>query len=56
MGRGHLSLALLTEGASDQWFLVPLIDRQVAELALRAPAYRRRTAELRRAMEGLRLL
>ncbi|MGW5210086.1 DUF4276 family protein [Streptomyces sp. NPDC004051] len=36
MGRRHLSLALLTEGASDQWFLVPLIDRQVAELALKA--------------------
>lgn len=33
MGRRHLSLALLTEGASDQWFLVPLIDRQVAALA-----------------------
>jgi hypothetical protein len=33
VGRRHLSLALLTEGASDQWFLVPLIDRQVAALA-----------------------
>ncbi|MEV7861753.1 DUF4276 family protein [Streptomyces hirsutus] len=37
MGRRCLSLALLTEGASDQWFLVPLIDRQIAELALEAP-------------------
>ncbi|GHH94928.1 DUF4276 family protein [Streptomyces capillispiralis] len=37
MGRRYLSLALLTEGASDQWFLVPLIDRQIAELALGAP-------------------
>ncbi|MFI1022674.1 hypothetical protein [Streptomyces olivaceus] len=36
MGRRHLSLALLTEGASDQWFLVPLIDRQVAGIALEA--------------------
>jgi hypothetical protein len=33
VGRRYLTLALLTEGASDQWFLVPLIDRQVAELA-----------------------
>ncbi|MEF9903401.1 DUF4276 family protein [Streptomyces sp. P9-A2] len=38
MGRRYLSLALLTEGASDQWFLVPLIDRQITELALEAPA------------------
>ncbi|WP_019710075.1 DUF4276 family protein [Streptomyces xinghaiensis] len=38
MGRRYLSLALLTEGASDQWFLVPLIDRQIADLALRAPS------------------
>ncbi|MFC5953621.1 DUF4276 family protein [Streptomyces pratens] len=37
MGRRYLSLALLTEGASDQWFLVPLIDRQITELALEAP-------------------
>ncbi|MFE9926340.1 hypothetical protein ACFYQA_33675 [Streptomyces sp. NPDC005774] len=37
MGRRYLSLALLTEGASDQWFLVPLIDRQITEFALEAP-------------------
>ncbi|MFF3892108.1 DUF4276 family protein [Streptomyces sp. NPDC001812] len=37
MGRRYLSLALLTEGASDQWFLVPLIDRQITELAHGAP-------------------
>ncbi|WP_217164015.1 DUF4276 family protein [Streptomyces sp. AC512_CC834] len=37
MGRRYLSLALLTEGASDQWFLVPLVDRQIAELALETP-------------------
>ncbi|MEV7870923.1 hypothetical protein AB0P17_33600 [Streptomyces sp. NPDC088124] len=28
-------MALLTEGASDQWFLGPLIDRQIAALAQR---------------------
>ncbi|MGY1453787.1 DUF4276 family protein [Streptomyces sp. SS8] len=33
MGRRYFSLSLITEGASDQWFLVPLIDRQIAELA-----------------------
>ncbi|MFE2496150.1 hypothetical protein [Streptomyces scopuliridis] len=33
MGRRYFNLALLTEGASDQWFLGPLIDRQIAELA-----------------------
>ncbi|GAB3179470.1 hypothetical protein GCM10027162_31990 [Streptomyces incanus] len=38
VGRRYLSLALLTEGASDQWFLVPVIDRQITELALEAPA------------------
>ncbi|MFI6403039.1 hypothetical protein [Streptomyces sp. NPDC050548] len=27
-----MSIALLTEGLSDQWFLLPLIDRQVAAL------------------------
>ena len=32
MGRRYLSIALLTEGLSDQWFLLPLIDRQVAAL------------------------
>lgn len=37
MGRRYLSLALLTEGAGDQWFLVPLVDRLIAELALEAP-------------------
>lgn len=37
MGRRYLSLALLTEGASDQWFLAPLIDRQIAELAQETP-------------------
>ena len=37
VGRRYLSLALLTEGASDQWFLVPLVDRLIAELALEAP-------------------
>lgn len=37
MGRRYLSLALLTEGASDQWFLVPLVDRQTAELAQETP-------------------
>jgi hypothetical protein len=37
VGRRYFSLALLTEGASDQWFLVPLIDRQVAELAQKTP-------------------
>ena len=36
MGRRYLSLALLTEGASDQWFLVPLVDRQIVELAQEA--------------------
>ncbi|MEW1721841.1 DUF4276 family protein [Streptomyces sp. NPDC093109] len=35
MGRRYFSLALLTEGASDQWFLGPLIDRQIADLAQR---------------------
>ncbi|WP_255953014.1 hypothetical protein [Streptomyces odontomachi] len=33
MGRRYFTLALLTEGASDQWFLGPLIDRQITELA-----------------------
>ncbi|MFE1308046.1 hypothetical protein [Streptomyces sp. NPDC058755] len=37
MGRRYLSLALLTEGASDQYFLAPLIDRQIAELAQETP-------------------
>lgn len=32
MGLRYFSLALLTEGLSDQWFLLPLIDRQVAAL------------------------
>ncbi|WP_420311909.1 hypothetical protein ACOB87_30355 [Streptomyces sp. YS-B37] len=32
MGLRYLSLALLTEGLSDQWFLLPLIDRQVEAL------------------------
>ncbi len=32
MGLRYLSIALLTEGLSDQWFLLPLIDRQVAAL------------------------
>ncbi|MFJ7997858.1 DUF4276 family protein [Streptomyces sp. NPDC096310] len=35
MGRRYFSLALLTEGASDQWFLSPLIDRQIADMAQR---------------------
>lgn len=38
MGRRYFSLALLTEGRSDQWFLAPLVDRQVAELAYEPPA------------------
>lgn len=33
MGRRYFNLGLLTEGASDQWFLAPLIDRQITELA-----------------------
>lgn len=33
MARRYLSLALFTEGASDQYFLAPLIDRQIAELS-----------------------
>lgn len=37
MGRRYFSLALLTEGSSDQWFLAPLIDRQIAELAQEPP-------------------
>lgn len=37
MGRRYLSLALLTEGASDQWFLAPLVDRQITELAQETP-------------------
>ncbi|MGW1669618.1 DUF4276 family protein [Streptomyces sp. NPDC002324] len=32
MGRRYLNIALLTEGESDQWFLRPLIDRQVEDL------------------------
>ena len=32
MGLRYFNLALLTEGLSDQWFLLPLIDRQVAAL------------------------
>ncbi|MFD7937488.1 DUF4276 family protein [Streptomyces sp. NPDC059755] len=32
-----MSIALLTEGLSDQWFLLPLIDRQVEELELASP-------------------
>ncbi|UIX32918.1 DUF4276 family protein [Streptomyces sp. GQFP] len=32
MARRYLSIALLTEGLSDQWFYVPLIDRQVEAL------------------------
>lgn len=32
VGRRYLSMALLTEGESDQWFLLPLIDRQVEAL------------------------
>ncbi|MEU4965981.1 hypothetical protein ACH4RA_07220 [Streptomyces smyrnaeus] len=36
VARRYLTLALLTEGRSDQWFLCPLIDRQVAALACEA--------------------
>ncbi|MFF0035231.1 hypothetical protein ACFYRG_03295 [Streptomyces mirabilis] len=32
MGLRYFSLALLTEGLSDQWFLLPLINRQVEAL------------------------
>ncbi|MFE7836309.1 DUF4276 family protein [Streptomyces sp. NPDC057474] len=32
MGRRYLNIVLLTEGESDQWFLLPLIDRQVEAL------------------------
>ncbi|QKW09348.1 DUF4276 family protein [Streptomyces sp. NA04227] len=32
MGLRYFSLALLTEGLSDQWFLLPLIDRQITSL------------------------
>lgn len=32
MGLRYLSIALLTEGLSDQWFLLPLINRQVEAL------------------------
>jgi hypothetical protein len=38
VGRRYFTLALLTEGASDQWFLAPLIDRQITELAQEPPA------------------
>lgn len=31
-GLRYLSIALVTEGLSDQWFLLPLIDRQVAAM------------------------
>jgi uncharacterized protein DUF4276 len=37
VGRRYLSLALLTEGASGQWFLAPLLDRQITELAQELP-------------------
>jgi hypothetical protein len=33
VGRRYFNLALLTAGASDQWFLAPLINRQITELA-----------------------
>ncbi|MEV0264313.1 DUF4276 family protein [Streptomyces sp. NPDC050617] len=38
MGRRYFSAALITEARSDQWFLTPLVDRQIAELACEPPS------------------
>ncbi|MGW0943707.1 DUF4276 family protein [Streptomyces sp. NPDC002623] len=37
MARRYLSIALLTEGLSDQWFLLPLVDRQVESMESASP-------------------